>query len=179
MKLAEVLAELYSDDESARRIARTAGVDLTRVAFNAKAANTWSSLLNEADSQGKLAEVVRLAMQEYPSHQPLFDAMWYMQVPPTRRPDGYMTPNYTITPPPNESETAVITRLATQLEYLTIEVKRVSDGLGAIRGLNVERIERGLEDVAFMRGRLTTLSYAVAIVTVLTVLLGAAFLMHL
>lgn len=179
MTLAEVLAELYNDDESARRIARGAGIDLARVAFNAKAGNTWSSLISEADSQGRLAEVVRFAMTEYPNHQPLFDAIWDMQMPPTHRTDGFMSHNYNITPTPNESETAVITRLATQLEYLTIEVKRVSDGLGAIRGLNVERIERGLEDLAFMRGRMTTLSYAVAIVTILTALLGVAFLVHL
>lgn len=178
--LSNVLAELYRDRESAERVATQAGVDVSRVSFSAKASDTWSSLLDEASHQGRLMDVMSVALVEYPKHKPLFDALWSYPMPPPVKTDGFMNPNYTVVPPAaNDPESIIVAKLTVELKNLTAEVKRVSDGLENIRGLNVERIERGLEDVAFMRGRLTTLSYAVAIVTVLTVLLGAAFLMHL
>lgn len=177
--LSNVLAELYRDKESAERVATQAGVDVARVAFSTKASDTWSSLLDEASHQGRLMEVVRVALGEYPKHKPLSDALLAYSMPPIKT-DGFMNPTYSYVPPAaNESEAMVVAKLTVQLEHLTAEVKRVSDGLDHIRNLNPERIERGLDDLAFMRGRMTTLSFAVAIVTALMVLLGAAFLAHL
>lgn len=177
--LHDVLAELYADEESARRIVRDVGLDTTRVSFNAKAVNTWSSIVNEATAQGRLADVIRVVLKEYPAYERLLDTLWSTPMPHAPNSDGFMNPTHNITPLTSESEAAVIARLATQLEYLTVEVKRVSDGLNATRGLNVERIEQGLDDIAFMRGRVITLTYAVAIVTAMTMVLGVAFLMHL
>lgn len=172
-----MLAELYRDRASAERVAVEAGIDLSRVSFAAKPGDTWVALLNEADHQKKLADVVGIALREYPQYPPLLSTL----LPTTlSKPDGFMNPNIVVTPPSmNESEAAVIARLATQLEYLTVEVKRVSDGLNAVRNLNVEKIDRGLDDISFMRGRVTTLTYAVAIVTGMTMVLSAAFLLHL
>lgn len=172
-----MLAELYRDRASAERVAIEAGIDVSRVAFAAKPGDTWVALLSEADHQKKLADVVGIALREYPQYPPLLNTL----LPTTlSKPDGFMNPNIVVTPPSmNESEAAVIARLATQLEYLTIEVKRVSEGLNAVRSLNVEKIDRGLDDIAFMRGRLTVLAYAVAVVTGMTLALSAAFLLHL
>lgn len=178
MALSDVLAELYADENSARRVAKAAGVDVARITFTGTAANTWASLVEEAVHQKRLAEVVALALSEYPRHEALM-ANLSMPMPPTTK-DGFMNLNIPPTSAThNESEAAVIARLATQLEFLTIEVKRVSDGLNAVRNLNVEKIDRGLDDISYMRGRMTTLSYAVAIVTGMTLALGAAFLLHL
>lgn len=179
MALSDVLAELYADENSARRVAKAAGVDVARITFTGTAANTWASLVEEAVHQKRLAEVVALALSEYPRHEALMANLFTMPMPPTTK-DGFMNLNIPPTSAThNESEAAVIARLATQLEFLTIEVKRVSDGLNAVRNLNVEKIDRGLDDISYMRGRMTTLSYAVAIVTGMTLALGAAFLLHL
>lgn len=104
--------------------------------------------------------------------------LFTMPMPPTSK-DGFMNLNNPTSVPHNESEAAVIARLATQLEFLTVEVKRVSDGLNSIRNLNVDKIDRGLDDISYMRGRMTTLTWAVAAVTGMTLALGAAFLLHL
>lgn len=177
MGISDVLAELYRDRASAERVAVEAGVDVSRVSWAARAADFWNSLLTEAEHQKKLGNVVGIALREYPQYPPLLNSL----LPTTlAKPDGYMNPNIVVTPPSIvESEAAVIARLATQLEFLTIEVKRVSDGLNAVRNLNVEKIDRGLDDISWMRGRVTTLTYAVAIVTGMTLVLSAAFLLHL
>ncbi len=44
-QLASTLAELYPDQASARAMARSAGLNLTQVAFDPKASNTWDSIL--------------------------------------------------------------------------------------------------------------------------------------
>ena len=179
MALSDVLAELYVDENSARRVAKAAGVDVARIAFTGTAANTWASLVEEAVHQKRLAEVVALALSEYPRHEALMANLFTMPMPPTTK-DGFMNLNIPPTSAThNESEAAVIARLATQLEFLTVEVKRVSDGLNSIRNLNVDRIDRGLDDISYMRGRMTTLAWAVAAVTGMTLALGAAFLLHL
>lgn len=177
MGLSEVLAELYRDKASVERVAVEAGIDVSRVSFAGKSADSWHLLLTEAEHQNRLSYLVGIALREYPQHPPLLSAL----LPTTlSKPDGRMNPNIVVTPPSiNDSEAAVIARLATQLEYLTVEVKRVSDGLNAVRNLNVEKIERGLDDVSFMRGRVTVLTYAVAIVTGMTMVLSVAFLLHL
>lgn len=160
------------------RVAVEAGIDVSRVSFAARAADSWSLLLNEAGHQKRLGDVVGIALREYPQYPPLLDALTSSYT--ATKSDGIMHPHIAVTPPSmNEPEAAVIARLATQLEYLTVEVKRVSDGLNAVRNLNVEKIERGLDDVSFMRGRVTVLTYAVAIVTGMTMVLSVAFLLHL
>lgn len=172
-----MLAELYRDRASVERVAVEAGIDVSRLSSAAKPADAWALLLSEAEHQQKLPDVVRVALREYPQYPPLLDTL--LSATQTK-PDGSMNPSIVVTPPSvNESEAAVIARLATQLEFLTIEVKRVSDGLNAVRNLNVEKIDRGLDDISYMRGRMTTLTYAVAIVTGMTLALGAAFLLHL
>lgn len=174
MGISDVLAELYRDRSSAERVAVEAGVDVSRVAWALKSSDMWRALVDEARHQHKLENVIGVALDEYPKYPPLLTALLS-----AGKLDGSMNPHVVIAPPSTESDSAVIARLATQLEYLTIEVKRVSDGLNGIKGLNVDRIERGLDDISWMRGRVTTLTYAVAIVTGMTMALAAAFLMHL
>lgn len=176
MALSDVLAELYGDRGSAERVAKAAGLDVTRVSFDGKAANTWSLLVDEAVHQKRLAELVSVAFKEYPGYEPLLTALFTMPMPPPPK-DGFMNLNIP-TQTGNESEAVVIAKLAVQLEHLTIEVKRVSEGLNSLRGINVDRIEQGLEDLAFMRGRIQTLSVAMVGVATAVAVLGLLFLMH-
>lgn len=181
MALSDVLAELYADENSARRVAKAAGVDVARITFTGTAANTWASLLDEAVHQKRLAEVIALALAEYPRHDALLANLFTMPMPPPSSlpKDGFMNLNNpTSMPPHTESEAVVIARLAVQLESLTVEVKRVSDGLNSLRGLNVDRIEQGLEDLAFMRGRIQTLSVVTLFLVAAVAALGLMFFLH-
>lgn len=178
MALSDVLAELYGDASSAKRVAQAAGVDVKRVAFDGTAANTWAMLVDEAVHQKRLAEVVRVAFGEYPDYEPLLAALFTMQMPPPSPKDGFMNLNNPTSMHTNESEAVVIAKLAAQLEGLTLEVRRVSDGLNSLRGLNVDRIEQGLEDLAFMRGRIQTLSIVTLFLVAAVGVLGLVFFLH-
>lgn len=184
MALSDVLAELYADEHSARRVAKAAGVDVTRIAFTGTAANTWAALVDEAVRQQRLDKVAALALSEYPRHEPLLDYLLSNTIPPPPPPprsDGLMTMNssYNNNISGNESEAVVIARLSVQLEHLTTEVSRVSAGLSALRGLDVRRLEQGLSDIAYMRARIQTLSWVVAGMVAMITALSLAFLLHI
>lgn len=65
--LAHVLAHLYSDQASARRLAQGAGLDLAHIAFDAKAINTWTAILTEAEFEGHTQTLLDQASGEYPN----------------------------------------------------------------------------------------------------------------
>ena len=71
MSVETVLAELYSDPESIRRVAHEANVDLTRVAFAPRAADTWHAIIQEAERQSRTAALAAIAVREYPNYAPL------------------------------------------------------------------------------------------------------------
>ena len=71
MILQAVLAELYTDRQSAERIARAAGVDPTHVAWSPRMDDTWHSLVEEARRQHQLYDLVAVVLREYPQHAPL------------------------------------------------------------------------------------------------------------
>ncbi len=48
-KLRTILAELYSDEASIRRVIGDAGIDSARVSFGTNAQNCWHSILTEAN----------------------------------------------------------------------------------------------------------------------------------
>lgn len=65
LPLREVLATLYADEASARRVAGQAGLMLTRIAFSPPAVNIWHAVLTEAIRAGRMAEVMAVAQNEY------------------------------------------------------------------------------------------------------------------
>ena len=71
MSLQAVLAELYTDRQSAERIARAAGVDPAHVAWSPRMDDTWHSLVEEARRQHLLYDLVAVVLREYPQHAPL------------------------------------------------------------------------------------------------------------
>ena len=63
--LRNVLADLYPDEASTRRIAAQAGLDLTHIAFSTVAVNNWHFVLVEAEHAGRLDRVSAVAKSEY------------------------------------------------------------------------------------------------------------------
>lgn len=71
MTLQAVLAELYTDRQSAERLAHEAGLDTARVAWSPRMDDTWHSLVEEARMQSRLYDLTAIALREYPRHTPL------------------------------------------------------------------------------------------------------------
>ena len=63
---AERLAWLYPDEGSVRRVLALARVDARRITVSGHAANTWWAACVEAAHQGRLRELVEVALEEYP-----------------------------------------------------------------------------------------------------------------
>ena len=63
---AERLAWLYPDEGSVRRVLALARVDARRITVSGHAANTWWAACVEAAHQGRLRELVEVALAEYP-----------------------------------------------------------------------------------------------------------------
>lgn len=72
--LVKVLASLYSDAASARTMATTAGLDLAQIAFDARAINTWASILTEAELQDCTLTLLDQAHEQYANLAELTDA---------------------------------------------------------------------------------------------------------
>ncbi|MFZ4656199.1 MAG: effector-associated domain EAD1-containing protein [Caldilineaceae bacterium] len=64
-KLRTVLAMLYSDETSARRIAIQAGLNETMIKWNDQPTNNWQAVLTEAQNQSKVAALAAVALEEY------------------------------------------------------------------------------------------------------------------
>lgn len=69
--LIDVLAMLYPDQASARTMAQTAGLDLQLISFDAKASNTWNSILDEAEKQDQTEILLNRAQQQYSRYNDL------------------------------------------------------------------------------------------------------------
>lgn len=66
-ELRELLANLYSDPGSMRRISVDTGLDPTRIYFDASAINVWCDILNEANKQRKVNRLLEVTRIEYPA----------------------------------------------------------------------------------------------------------------
>lgn len=66
--LRDILATLYPLQADARRLIVDAGLKPAMVAFDARAINTWQSILEEADKHNKIIDIVRIAYEEYPAN---------------------------------------------------------------------------------------------------------------
>ena len=62
--LTDALARLYPDEQSARRVASQAGVDVSRVKFGS-ALNTWHEIVEQAQYMGQVDDLMSLVGGEY------------------------------------------------------------------------------------------------------------------
>lgn len=67
LALRDLLAEVYADAPSARRVAGDAGMDLRHVEFSGRAIDTWDSILTVAKHQGLATELLNRVLKEYGS----------------------------------------------------------------------------------------------------------------
>ncbi len=64
--LCRVLAELYESTADGHRVASDAGLRTIAIDFSGKATIIWGNILDEAEKQGMVQDVLRIARQEYP-----------------------------------------------------------------------------------------------------------------
>lgn len=74
-QLRDVLANLYSDVATIRRVAYDAGLNPDRIEFSNHAKNTWQAVLQEAYNRARVEVVIGIARQEYSENQKL-KAAW-------------------------------------------------------------------------------------------------------
>lgn len=63
--LENLLSEFYPEPRDARRVADQAGLDLSHITFDAKAINTWHSIMREAELTGRLRSLFDVVRQDY------------------------------------------------------------------------------------------------------------------
>jgi predicted DNA-binding protein (UPF0251 family) len=84
--LRDVLAQLYPDEASARRIAAQAQLDSARIHFAPRAVDSWHAILTEAAHMGLMESVIAAAQQEYRANVELAKAVQhYRQAEPERK----------------------------------------------------------------------------------------------
>jgi hypothetical protein len=112
-ELRMVLAMLYSNEASAKRVAAQAGLSETMIMWNAQSTNNWQAILTEAQKQTKVSVLVAVALEEYRDNASLRAAA---------------TPFYDVNALPPLSSVSVETRLdadkATTIPQLNREKRR-------------------------------------------------------
>ena len=73
-QLRDTLADLYSDEPSARRVVADAGLNPGRIDFSASAINNWQAILTEADRQDMVDAIVDVATRDFPRNKALASA---------------------------------------------------------------------------------------------------------
>ncbi len=69
--LRDIMAGLYWDTESARRVVLEVGLNPVFIEFSHKSINTWQSIIEDALLHNKVNNIISLARQEYPNLQSL------------------------------------------------------------------------------------------------------------
>jgi V8-like Glu-specific endopeptidase len=67
--LRDVLASLYPTLQDSRRVVQDAGLNPAYIAFDAKAINSWSNILGEADNRNKVHAIIDVARKDYPENE--------------------------------------------------------------------------------------------------------------
>jgi hypothetical protein len=73
--LRDVLAKLYPDEASTRRIAAQSHLDSARIRYSARAVDSWHAVLTEAANAGELERVIKVVRKEYRANQELAEAV--------------------------------------------------------------------------------------------------------
>lgn len=81
--LRDLLAALYPDEATARRVATDAGLDERRIAFIGSAINIWHAIVSEAVKADKVTDLLQIALADYGANRALQAAYqtWRAQQP--------------------------------------------------------------------------------------------------
>lgn len=74
-RLSSLLAQLYPDAASTRRIAALAGLHTEHIALAAAAADSWYAVVVEAEHADKLADLAAVVRDDYPGNRRLLEAL--------------------------------------------------------------------------------------------------------
>lgn len=72
--LRNILAQLYPDAASTRRVAHDAGLSATRISFSTIVINTWHTILAEAENVNKVDALLAVVLEEYGDNPALREA---------------------------------------------------------------------------------------------------------
>lgn len=65
VELRNILAELYSDEDSARRVVTDASLDAKRIRFSGSAINIWNSILTEARNTENIVQLLDVILSDF------------------------------------------------------------------------------------------------------------------
>src|SRR5689334_21894787 len=65
--LIDLLADLYTEPDSARLIVRRIGLNPAFIAFDGAAINIWMRVVQEANKHDKVGDLIAVAKQDYPT----------------------------------------------------------------------------------------------------------------
>src|SRR5262245_56517169 len=109
-KLADVLASLHPNNETALLMADRCGIDQATIKQLPRPRETWASVVEEAAKHGRLLKLVELAQRDFPNNDPLKALRRTLDVPvpppPPPQPDPARDP--AVPPPPPWSRRTVI-----------------------------------------------------------------------
>ncbi|MFZ4663124.1 MAG: CHAT domain-containing protein [Caldilineaceae bacterium] len=75
-KLRNILVKLYSDSQTIRRVVDDADLDTSRIILGGNAINIWHGVLDEAQKQGKVDQLIAVVLLEYPNkHAEVYEAL--------------------------------------------------------------------------------------------------------
>lgn len=146
--LADALAEIYSDEASIRRIARDSTLSIKQIAFDARANNTWSSVLTEAQFQGKVENIIAIAQKEYPAVPELQAAVAAYRAGTAPAPVPPPSPAQPLPPArrPTEEEKRGLAQMLLQCDAMSSRATR--DGVvGCLPAQIRQRIKYGPNDL--------------------------------
>lgn len=150
--LADVLAELYSDQASIRAIALTADLTLGQIPVDLKPSNTWVFLLNEAEAQGCTQPLLDRARQQYPEEKRLYTARqayddWVAAGRPVHlRPQPLPTPRPS-PPPPTRRIPAWVWAAAVGAVVVVLVVLNVLNGPSWLRDTSMPTVAPAVSDI--------------------------------
>ena len=73
--LRDVLAVLYGDEASMRRVIDDAGVSEARISFSGQALNTWHAILREATNLNQMEALLQVVLRDYGANHALMTAV--------------------------------------------------------------------------------------------------------
>nr|MBA3534604.1 hypothetical protein [Ardenticatenales bacterium] len=81
-RLRKILATLYPDEASARRVVADAGLDPAYIEFRQSLINIWYSILTQAQHHDKVQAIIDVARLEFPENRALAEVVGSEPLPP-------------------------------------------------------------------------------------------------
>jgi hypothetical protein len=97
-ELRDLLAELYSDDVSARPVVTDVGLKPTLIRFSGSAVGMWQAILEEAAKQDRVLEIIARARKDYPQQSKLDTLAQTIQAESKEQASDKTPPPATVTP---------------------------------------------------------------------------------